>query len=170
MAHKVYVGNLPYSMSSQDLRELFTPFGAVRSAEVMMDRMTGRPRGFGFVELESAEQVQAAIAALNETEVGGRNLTVNEARERSTTGPASGGFRPPGAGGGGFTGGGGFRPPGAGGGGFRPPGGSGGPATGGGGRPRSNFGPDKERGAGPGGNKPRGPRKMKEYGGEEDEE
>jgi RNA recognition motif-containing protein len=174
MANKVYVGNLPYGMTSAELRDLFAPFGTVRSADVMMDRMTGRSRGFGFVELESAEQVQAAIAGLHETECGGRNLTVNEARERTPGGPPGGGgsSRPPGGGGGGFHGGGGFRPPG-GGGGFRPPPGGGGFSGGGG---SSGGGPGRGRGGEPGrgreggGDRRGGSKKMKEYGGEEDEE
>ena len=167
MAHKLYVGNLPYQFTSQDLREAFASFGPVRSADVMIDRMTGRSRGFGFVEFESAEAMQAAISGMNEKEIGGRNLTVNEARERTPRGPGGpgggggGGPRP----GGGFPGGGGFRGPGGGGGGPRP-GGSGG---GGGGFRPPNRGPDKAPGGG-WKEKPRGPRKMKEYGGVMDEE
>ncbi|MBK7877445.1 MAG: RNA-binding protein [Planctomycetes bacterium] len=134
MVSKLYVGNLPYSFTSQELRQLFEPFGAVRSADVVLDRMSGRSRGFGFVEMETAEGVQAAIAGLHETEIGGRNLTVNEARERAPGGPGGGGPRgfggprpagppsdrrpsssgPPRTGGGGFHGGGGFRSPGSG--------------------------------------------------------
>jgi len=104
MASRLYVGNLPYNFTNQDLQQLFTPHGGVRSAEVIMDRMTGRSRGFGFVEMESESASQAAIAALHEKDVAGRRMTVNEARERTPRGP--GGPRP-GGGGGGFGGGGG---------------------------------------------------------------
>jgi RNA recognition motif-containing protein len=118
MASRLYVGNLPYNFTSQDLQQLFGAHGGVRSAEVIMDRMTGRSRGFGFVEMESDSASQAAIAALHEKDVAGRKMTVNEARERTPRGP--GGPRPGGGGGGGY-GGGGF-----GGGGPRPGGGGGG--------------------------------------------
>lgn len=99
-ANKVYVGNLPYSFTKQDLEELFQGFGTVRAAEVIMDRETGRSRGFGFVEMETAEGMQQAIASLHERNVQGRNLTVNEARERaprsSGIAPRPSGPRPPG--------------------------------------------------------------------------
>src|SRR5215510_141287 len=94
MANKVYVGNLPYSFTNEDLEKLFVPHGVVRSAEVIMDRVTGRSRGFGFVEMDSAQATQAAIAALNEKDLQGRNLTVNEARERTPRGPGGGGGGP----------------------------------------------------------------------------
>jgi RNA recognition motif-containing protein len=118
MASRLYVGNLPYNFTNQDLQQLFTPHGGVRSAEVIMDRMTGRSRGFGFIEMESDSASQAAIAALHEKDVGGRKITVNEARERTPRGPGGGGGpggpRPsgprPGGGGGGF-GGDGHGPP-----------------------------------------------------------
>jgi RNA recognition motif-containing protein len=100
IARKIYVGNLPWSTTSADLEAMFSPHGAVRSAEVISDRETGRSRGFGFVEMETDEGLQAAIAALNGQEVNGRALTVNEARERT---PRPGG----GGGGGGYGGGGG---------------------------------------------------------------
>jgi RNA recognition motif-containing protein len=109
MASRLYVGNLPYNFTSQDLQQLFTPHGGVRSAEVIMDRMTGRSRGFGFIEMESDGASQAAIAALHEKDIGGRRITVNEARERTPRGPGGpggpggprpSGPRPPGAGGG----------------------------------------------------------------------
>jgi cold-inducible RNA-binding protein len=99
-AHKLYVGNLPFNFSRVDLQELFQGFGPVRSAEVIMDRETGRSRGFGFVEMETAEALQQAIAGLHERNVQGRNLTVTEARERVPRAPGSG--PRPGAGGGGF--------------------------------------------------------------------
>jgi len=103
------VGNLPWSTTSSDLEALFSPHGAVRSAEVISDRETGRSRGFGFVEMETNEGLQAAIAALNGHEINGRPLTVNEARER-TPRPGGGGGRPGGGRGyGGGGGGGGYR-------------------------------------------------------------
>jgi RNA recognition motif-containing protein len=100
MGKKLYVGNLPWSATSTSLEGLFAQHGAVRSAEVIADRETGRSRGFGFVEMETEEGSQAAISALNGLEMEGRPLTVNEARERT---PRSGG------GGGGYGGGGGGR-------------------------------------------------------------
>ena len=103
MASRLYVGNLPYNFTSQDLQQLFTPHGGVRSAEVIMDRITGRSRGFGFVEMESEAASQQAIAALHEKDVAGRRVTVNEARERTpreSGGPRPGGPRPGGPGGG----------------------------------------------------------------------
>ena len=82
MGKKLYVGNLSFDMTDTDLQNLFQPHGTVRSAQVIMDRDTGRSKGFGFVELDSGEEAQAAIAALNGQEVNGRALTVNEARPR----------------------------------------------------------------------------------------
>ncbi|HKI33496.1 MAG TPA: RNA-binding protein [Gemmataceae bacterium] len=82
MAKKVYVGNLSYGTTDSDLQNLFGPHGTVQSAQVIMDRDTGRSKGFGFVEMDSGEQAQAAITALNGQEVNGRALTVNEARPR----------------------------------------------------------------------------------------
>jgi RNA recognition motif-containing protein len=81
-AHKLYVGNLPFRFTEVDLKELFQGFGSVRNAQVILDRETGRSRGFGFVEMDSAEALQQAIAGLHERNVQGRTLTVNEARER----------------------------------------------------------------------------------------
>ena len=98
MGKKLYVGNLSYDMTDSDLSNLFSAHGSVRSAQVIMDRDTGRSKGFGFVEMESAEQAQAAINALNGQEVNGRALTVNVARPREERG-----------GGRGFGGGGGRR-------------------------------------------------------------
>ena len=83
MAKKLYVGNLSYDMTDSDLQNLFTPHGTVESAQVIMDRDAGRSKGFGFVEMASGEQAQAAISALNGQEVNGRQLTVNEARPRA---------------------------------------------------------------------------------------
>jgi len=112
MSRKIYVGNLPWSTTSADLEAMFSPHGAVRSAEVISDRETGRSRGFGFVEMETDEGLQAAIAALNGQEVNGRALTVNEARERTPRagGGGGGGYGGGGGGGrGGYGGGGGGR-------------------------------------------------------------
>ncbi len=83
MAKKIYVGNLPWSTTNQSLEALFSEHGKVRSAEVVTDRETGRSRGFGFVEMESDDEGQQAIDALNGADVGGRAITVNEARERA---------------------------------------------------------------------------------------
>jgi cold-inducible RNA-binding protein len=101
---KLYVGNIAYSMTDTDLQNLFEQYGAVQSAQVIMDRDTGRSKGFGFVEMSTTEEGQAAIQALNDQEVNGRKLTVNEARPREERGPRSGG-----GGRGGFGGGGGGR-------------------------------------------------------------
>jgi len=79
---KIYVGNLPYESTDQDLMELFTPHGEVVSANVVTDRYTGRSRGFGFVEMASADDAQKAITALNGSDCQGRNLVVNEARPK----------------------------------------------------------------------------------------
>ncbi|MGD8452733.1 MAG: RNA-binding protein [Phycisphaerae bacterium] len=88
MGRKLYVGNLGYGVSSSDLEQLFTPHGTVGSAEVIQDRDTGRSKGFGFVEMGSDAEAQAAISALNGTDHGGRALTVNEAKPRA---PRTGG-------------------------------------------------------------------------------
>jgi RNA recognition motif-containing protein len=112
MARKIYVGNLPWSTTSQDLEAMFAPHGAVRSAEVISDRETGRSRGFGFVEMETDDGLQAAINALNGQEINGRPLTVNEARERTPRpggGGGGGGRGGYGGGRGGYGGGGGGR-------------------------------------------------------------
>jgi cold-inducible RNA-binding protein len=82
VGNKLYVGNLSYGTTDSDLENLFGPHGTVQSAQVIMDRDTGRSKGFGFVEMDSGEQAQAAITALNGQEVNGRALTVNEARPR----------------------------------------------------------------------------------------
>ncbi|HEX8685981.1 MAG TPA: RNA-binding protein [Pyrinomonadaceae bacterium] len=130
MAMKLYVGNLSFNTSSEDLRELFSQAGTVESASVVEDRDTGRSRGFGFVEMATREEGEAAIQQFNGKEVGGRNLNVNEARPREDRGGGGGrgGFGGGGGGGrGGYGGGGGGR---GGGGGF---GGGGGNRGGGGG-------------------------------------
>jgi cold-inducible RNA-binding protein len=103
MGKKLYVGNMGYDVSSSDLEQLFTPHGSVQSAEVINDRDTGRSKGFGFVEMGSDQEAQAAIAALNGKDHNGRALTVNEAKPRA---PRTGGY---GGGGGGYGGGGGRR-------------------------------------------------------------
>ena len=82
MGKRIYVGNLAYSVNNSDLEQLFAPHGTVASAQVLMDRDTGRSKGFGFVEMDSSDQAQAAISALNGQDVNGRALTVNEARPR----------------------------------------------------------------------------------------
>jgi cold-inducible RNA-binding protein len=92
MGKKLYVGNLAYNVSSADLEALFTPHGTVQSAQVIQDRETGRSKGFGFVEMESDEAAQAAIAALNGQMHNGRALTVNEAKPRPERGGARGGY------------------------------------------------------------------------------
>ena len=107
---KLYVGNLSFSTSEQRLREIFSEHGDVASATLVMDRETGRPRGFGFVEFASDEHGKAAMAALNGKNIDGRDLTVNEAKPREAGGGGGrGGFGGGGGGGGrgGFGGGGG---------------------------------------------------------------
>ena len=133
----IYVGNLSWGLKDQDLANLFTPFGEVASAKIVMDKFTQRSKGFGFVEMPNDEQAQAAIAQLNGSEVEGRNLVVNESRPKEE---GSGGFKKRGGfgggGGGGFKkggGGGGYRGGSGGGGGYR--GGNGG----GGGGYRDNY-------------------------------
>ena|SRR5207237_199723 len=102
MGKKLYVGNLNYSVTDSDLMKLFEPHGTVESAQVIMDRDTGRSKGFGFVEMGSDAEAQAAIAALNGQDSGGRALTVNEARPKTDGGGGRGG---PGGGRGGSGGG-----------------------------------------------------------------
>jgi cold-inducible RNA-binding protein len=91
MARKLYVGNLPYSVTEQDLQDLFGGAGTVESVNVMRDMATGRARGFAFVEMASDEDAQNAISQLNEKDFGGRNLTVNEARPKTSAGGFGGG-------------------------------------------------------------------------------
>ena len=93
MGKKLYVGNLSYDVSSSDLEQLLSDHGTVESAEVISDRDTGRSKGFGFVEMASDEEAQAAITALNDQEHGGRALTVNEARPRQPRSGGGGGGR-----------------------------------------------------------------------------
>jgi RNA recognition motif-containing protein len=107
MAKRLYVGNLAYSVTSDDLQEMFGRFGTVRSAQVLSDRETGRSRGFGFVEMENDDEADAAIENLDGTEQQGRRLTVNEARPRTPGGGGGGGGGRGGYGGGGGSYGGG---------------------------------------------------------------
>ena len=121
MGNKLYVGNLPYGVRDNDLEQSFGQFGAVTSARVMMERDTGRSKGFGFVEMASDAEAQAAIQGMNGQPLGGRSLVVNEARPMEPRPPRSGG---------GFGGGGGYRNEGGGysgggGGGYRNEGGGG---------------------------------------------
>ena len=121
MSIKLYVGNLAFQTSSEDLQQLFAQAGTVESASVVEDRETGRSRGFGFVEMSTAEEGQAAIQQFNGTEFGGRSLTVNEARPREDRGGGGGrgGFGGRNGGGGNRGGGGGRGGYGGGGGGNR---------------------------------------------------
>lgn len=149
MGNKLYVGNLPYSVRDEDLQQSFGQFGAVTSAKVMMERDTGRSKGFGFVEMASDAEAQAAINGMNGQPLGGRSVVVNEARPMEARPPRSGGFGGGGGGyGGGAGGGGGYGGGGGGGGrsggdgGFRSPyggGGSGGGRSGGGGGGRGGY-------------------------------
>ena len=131
MGNKLYVGNLPYSFRDEDLQRAFAAFGNVSSAKVMMERDTGRSKGFGFVEMGGDAEAQAAIAGLNGQQHGGRALVVNEARPMEARPPRSGGGGYGGGGGGGYGGGGGGY--GGGGGGYGGGGGGGGRREGGGG-------------------------------------
>lgn len=128
MSMKLYVGNLAFQTSSNDLQQLFAQAGTVESASVIEDRDTGRSRGFGFVEMSSKEEGEAAISQFNGKEFNGRNLTVNEARPREDRGGRGGG-----GGGRGFGGGGGRGGNRGGGGGYGGGGGRGGYGGGGGG-------------------------------------
>ena len=128
MGNKLYVANLPYSVRDEDLQQSFGQFGAVTSAKVMMERDTGRSKGFGFVEMGSDAEAQAAITGMNGQPLSGRSVVVNEARPMEA--------RPPRTGGGGFGGGGGYG--GGGGGGDR----SGGGGYGGGGGRSGGGGSD----------------------------
>lgn len=148
MGNKLYVGNLPYSVRDSDLEQSFGQFGTVTSAKVMMERDTGRSKGFGFVEMSSDAEAQAAIEGMHGQPMAGRSLVVNEARPMEPRPPRSGGGGYGGGGGGGYGGGGG----GGGGygrsgggrseGGFRSPYGSGPRSGGGGGRSGGGYGGD----------------------------
>jgi hypothetical protein len=152
MGNKLYVGNLPYQVRDGDLEQAFSAFGAVSSAKVMMERDTGRSKGFGFVEMGSDSEAQAAIQGMNGQPMGGRSLVVNEARPMEPRRPSGGGF----GGGGGGYGGGGRR---EGGGGY-----GGGRREGGGG-----YGASRREGGGDGGfrspygNGPRGGQRGDDY-------
>ena len=102
MGKKLYVGNLTYDVTDSTLEQMFAAHGTVQSAQVIMDRDTGRSKGFGFVEMNSDQEAQAAIAALNGQQAGGRTLTVNEAKPREDRGGGRGGY---GGGRGGYGGG-----------------------------------------------------------------
>ncbi len=117
MGNKLYVGNLPYSVRDNDLEQAFGQYGGVTSAKVMMERDTGRSKGFGFVEMGSDAEAQAAIAGMNGQSLGGRSLVVNEARPMEARPPRTGGGGGygGGGGGGGYGGGGGGRREGGGG-------------------------------------------------------
>ncbi|MBK6005693.1 RNA-binding protein [Ramlibacter ginsenosidimutans] len=154
MGNKLYVGNLPYQVRDSDLEQAFSQFGQVTSAKVMMERETGRSKGFGFVEMGSDAEAQAAITGMNGQSMGGRSVVVNEARPMeqrprgfgSGGGGGGGGY---GGGGGGYGGGGGGRSGGGGGGGYG--GGGGGRGGGGGGQDggfRSPYGAGPRGGGG----------------------
>jgi RNA recognition motif-containing protein len=134
VAKKLYVGNLDHSVTSAELEQMFTPHGTVESAEVITDRYSGLSKGFGFVEMSSNEEAQAAINALNGTEQHGRAIKVNEAKPREERGPGGGG----GGGRGGYGGGGGG-------------GGRGGYGGGGGGGGRGGYSGSRGGGGGGGG-------------------
>ena len=158
MGNKLYVGNLAYSVRDDDLQQAFAQFGTVSSAKVMMDRDTGRSKGFGFVEMGSDAEAQSAINGMNGQALDGRALVVNEARPREERPGGFGGGRP-GGGGGGFGGGrsgggGGYGSGGGGGGGYGGGGGGrsgGGGGYGGGGGGRSGGGGGYGSGGGGGG-------------------
>ena len=135
MAKKLYVGNLSYQVDSSELQQMFAAHGTVQSAEIISDRDTGQSKGFGFVQMSTDEEADAAMNALNGQENGGRALTVNEAKPREAR-PRTGG----GGGGGGFGGGGSRGGSGGGGGGYAGRGGSGG---GGGGNRGGSGGRDR---------------------------
>ena len=141
MGNKLYVGNLPYSVRDGDLEQAFGQFGAVTSAKVMMERDTGRSKGFGFVEMGSDAEAQAAINGMNGQPLGGRSIVVNEARPMEPRPPRSGGFGGGGGGygGGGRSGGGGYGGGREGGGGGYGGGRDGGGGYGGGGRTEGGF-------------------------------
>ena len=155
MGNKLYVGNLAYSVRDESLQQAFGQFGSVTSAKVMMDRETGRSKGFGFVEMSSPAEAQAAMNAMNGQPLEGRAIVVNEARPREER-PAGGGY---GGGGGGYGGGGGSRSGGgggyggggSGGGGGGYGGGGGGAGGGGGGRSPYGTGRGPRGGGGSGG-------------------
>ena len=142
MGNKLYVGNLPYGVRDEDMQQAFAEFGAVTSAKVMMERDTGRSKGFGFVEMGTDAEAQAAIQGMNGQSLGGRAIVVNEARPMEPRAPRTGGY---GGGGGARDSGGGSRDGSSGGrgdGGFRSPYGSGPRNSGGGHRGGASGGYD----------------------------
>ena len=139
MGKKLYVGNLPYGVRDEDLGQSFAQYGAVTSAKVMMERDTGRSKGFGFVEMGSDAEAQAAIEGMNGQSLGGRSLVVNEARPMEPRPPRSGGF----GGGGGYGGGSGY-------------GGGGGRSDGGGYGGGGGYNRDRDSGGGYGGGRSEG--------------
>ena len=150
MGNKLYVGNLPYSVRDSDLEQAFSQFGAVTSAKVMMERDTGRSKGFGFVEMGNDAEAQAAVNGMNGQPLGGRSIVVNEARPMEARPPRSGGGGGGyggGGGGGGYGGGGGGR---SGGGGYGGGGGGGRSGGGGDGGFRSPYGAGPRGGGGGG--------------------
>ena len=153
MGNKLYVGNLPYSVRDEDLNQAFGAFGGVTSAKVMMERDTGRSKGFGFVEMASDAEAQAGINGMNGQQLGGRAIVVNEARPMEDRPPRTGGFGGGAGRSGGGGGGGGGYGGGAGGGGRSGGGGYGGGAGGGGsdGGFRSPYGGGGRSGGGGGG-------------------
>ena len=138
MGNKLYVGNLPYSFRDEDLQQAFAAHGTVTSAKVMMERDTGRSKGFGFVEMGSDAEAQDAVNGMNGQQYGGRGIVVNEARPMEPRPPRSGGFGGGGGGGGGYGGGGGGGRSG-GGGGYGGGSGGGGRSGGGYGGGRSSY-------------------------------
>ena len=156
MGNKLYVGNLPYSVRDEDLNQAFGAFGGVTSAKVMMERDTGRSKGFGFVEMASDAEAQAGINGMNGQQLGGRAIVVNEARPMEDRPPRTGGFGGgagrSGGGGGGYGGGGGGGRSGGGGGGYGGGGGGGGSDGG----FRSPYGGGGRSGGGGGGGGGRG--------------
>jgi RNA recognition motif-containing protein len=140
MAKRIYVGSLPYSVDEAQLESLFGQYGQVSDVQVITDKYTGQAKGFAFVEMANDDEAQKAMDALNGSELGGRTLTVNEARERESRSGGGGGGRYGGGGGGGGYGGGGGGGYGGGGGGYGGGGGGGGNAGGSG-----RFGGDKRR-------------------------
>ena len=153
MGNKLYIGNLPYTVRDSDLEQAFSQFGSVTSAKVMMERETGRSKGFGFVEMGSDAEAQAAVNGMNGQPLGGRSIVVNEARPMEARPPRSGGGGGYGGGGGGGYGGGGGGGYGGGGGGRS--GGGGGGYGGGGGRGDDDYSSGFSTG---GANKPSGPK------------
>jgi RNA recognition motif-containing protein len=133
----IYVGNMHFSLTNEDVNNLFSQFGSVTSAKIINDKVTGRSKGFGFVEMENDEEARKAIAGLNESEVMGRKLIVNEARPQEQRSGGGGGYRS-GGGGGGYRGGGG-------GGGYNKGGGGGGYNKGGGGGYNKGSGGSRDR-------------------------